>query len=1412
MEDNSENGKYKSKTSATKKVLSKPGNTLRSMGSSLTGGKNAAEDLKHYRNETKMDAVSSEYKKEYSRQLHEYEKHNDPGYHGDNNGVTKILTGKDYYSSPAERDAYAKASAGLEETVSRGLSTGTSEESRGYSGTDSENIQYSKTSSGRTDTEPHESDRSSYGYDRGSQSKGTAWNERSQSPASRREEFAARRGLDESSFTGLKTGVENRENTHQEVQPGKGESYRKMNENTESPLSSGTGNQSRQSYSDFRNSVSEEVHHGPATVTSDTGNGKSVSSASSASSGSKRYSAYDENGKLKIGLQGRGERYEQTQNMPATAVGTGETDNRKPSGNVKEKMQNIPDSAENAVSKDGTGSGSSNILTNFLTGKPLQTGLSDDRPSITITDDTGTQLTLKTGDAVLLNNGAIIGFDVDENNEGFVFTNFFDNKLAGDDRNILNGDMEGFVTEAMTLKTAVNVNEKMNISEIVNAEGIKIITIQMNDNDGLTKLATQIRQNDQTKNTLLEINKEKLQKLKTDAKITIGAVIIVRGATFVVNKAISATSLLFDGMGTDKNEIEYATDKIVSEMGDKAKKAGKKATKKIMNKPVTAIKATNSKIISKLKNKVSYTIGKRLTQKLSKTKFGRKLLTAGRKFGKAGKVLSGLIKVIKMKLKKYIIIIVACCLIISSVLLLSASIINSVMSVFGFLFGSSETSIWEDYEDYITGLNGKISSLNSNYSSKGIVPKSGIELPTSPITLKNKASSYNISLQENGNYSAIPQHDNKLAYTVKVDEEGTPETRYYYNLGTTYSGSLKGINWRAFFACLQVYNESSSKNAQKTIIEDNGEEYDASDTLAMYRPDKINPFGNYKNLWDSTISDNDFLDISVSAVLDTNCYVDSKGIESDGAAFNKYQEELVLYAKGKRIAEEQEAYNKAISNTDEGDYKKYYYPAKKAEYVHKYGTEEGFKCTYSQFLKAVKNGTYKLSVKTPDVDDNATNIYNKYKTQGGPEEIRHAYQISYYMTDNGNQSLSAYDSWFGYQYYVKDAAGNTSPMSLTKENQEMLDTLYASTTIFDGFPDVVREILLKCLNINFELGNSGAISSKNYEFIMKIVQYHYEAKKKYNVLCSVSVAQAIEESGWGTSNLTEKANNLFGMKGKYNGEYYDNGSGNKWRKYPSWKESVEDHARLLCNENYNCAGITDYKTVLLRLQRGGYCEGAGYTTRISSLIETYNLTQYDNLTSEQLEQIKNGTYFADGGQTLDGIVYYNQGDYPNVAYGSSTLAKSGCAPTSMAIVISTLTGQNVTPKQTGDYAAANGCYVSGAGSTHNTPNLLAAHWGLNCYETSSLNDVKSALTSKKMVVCLITGTSKSPGKSYRDSSHGGHFMVLYGYDRNTDQVYTADCGSRAKSTCVNSSVKWNINIFASLDQGGVVKHSYWIIG
>ena len=77
---------------------------------------------------------------------------------------------------------------------------------------------------------------------------------------------------------------------------------------------------------------------------------------------------------------------------------------------------------------------------------------------------------------------------------------------------------------------------------------------------------------------------------------------------------------------------------------------------------------------------------------------------------------------------------------------------------------------------------------------------------------------------------------------------------------------------------------------------------------------------------------------------------------------------------------------------------------------------------------------------------------------------------------------------------------------------------------------------------------------------------------------------------------------------------------------------------------------------------------------------------------------------------------YNQGEDPwaTMSYGASTIKASGCGPASLAIVISTLTGQTVTPEMTCAFSIANGEYIYGLGTCHSFPMNAAHHWGLNC--------------------------------------------------------------------------------------------------
>ena len=130
------------------------------------------------------------------------------------------------------------------------------------------------------------------------------------------------------------------------------------------------------------------------------------------------------------------------------------------------------------------------------------------------------------------------------------------------------------------------------------------------------------------------------------------------------------------------------------------------------------------------------------------------------------------------------------------------------------------------------------------------------------------------------------------------------------------------------------------------------------------------------------------------------------------------------------------------------------------------------------------------------------------------------------------------------------------------------------------------------------------------------------------ILPSVIVAQAILESARGTSELARKANNLFGIKGNYNGQSYTvktkeylNG---KWttvnaafKKYPSYRESIIDHGNFFTStpwrtQNYQrVLNANDYKTQAKALQACGYATDPAYANKLINLIETNNLSSLD---------------------------------------------------------------------------------------------------------------------------------------------------------------------------------------------------------
>ena len=143
-------------------------------------------------------------------------------------------------------------------------------------------------------------------------------------------------------------------------------------------------------------------------------------------------------------------------------------------------------------------------------------------------------------------------------------------------------------------------------------------------------------------------------------------------------------------------------------------------------------------------------------------------------------------------------------------------------------------------------------------------------------------------------------------------------------------------------------------------------------------------------------------------------------------------------------------------------------------------------------------------------------------------------------------------------------------------------------------------------------------------FLEVLKPYVLQDMRDTGILASLTASQAFIESNKGNSGLTKKANNLFGIKGEYNGQYvvmptteYYNGVKTKvnakFRKYPSWKESIADHSRLFnTNKRYtNLRGCTNYLTACKNVQADGYATSPTYSKTLATTIEKYQLYKWD---------------------------------------------------------------------------------------------------------------------------------------------------------------------------------------------------------
>lgn len=157
---------------------------------------------------------------------------------------------------------------------------------------------------------------------------------------------------------------------------------------------------------------------------------------------------------------------------------------------------------------------------------------------------------------------------------------------------------------------------------------------------------------------------------------------------------------------------------------------------------------------------------------------------------------------------------------------------------------------------------------------------------------------------------------------------------------------------------------------------------------------------------------------------------------------------------------------------------------------------------------------------------------------------------------------------------------------------------------------------------------------------------------KSGVLASVTTAQAILESGYGSTELARNANNFFGMKCSLSGNTWpgstwdgvskyrkqtgeEDANGNAYtitadfRKYASAADSVADHSAYLLGamngskQRYaGLKGEMDPAKAIGIIKAGGYATDTRYVNKVLSIISKYNLTKYDQAAKGGVSNLK----------------------------------------------------------------------------------------------------------------------------------------------------------------------------------------------
>ena len=252
-----------------------------------------------------------------------------------------------------------------------------------------------------------------------------------------------------------------------------------------------------------------------------------------------------------------------------------------------------------------------------------------------------------------------------------------------------------------------------------------------------------------------------------------------------------------------------------------------------------------------------------------------------------------------------------------------------------------------------------------------------------------------------------------------------------------------------------------------------------------------------------------------------------------------------------------------------------------------------------------------------------------------PEEITVG-SLIYQKNEDENRLFGIY---IGDDYYLSvddvEIENETDSTSDKKETQRqvVVETLDVEEDLLaQDFPEAVLTDYGEQVVAEYPASMNITENESAKSFIETIGEDARTLGQEYDVFASVMIAQALLESGSGTSTLSLAPNyNLFGIKGTYQGQAVsmatqeDRGNGelysiqSSFRKYPNYAASLGDYVELLRggisgNDSYYKQAWRSTAKNYLRTTNaltGTYATDTSYGRKLNSIIALYHLTQYD---------------------------------------------------------------------------------------------------------------------------------------------------------------------------------------------------------